>query len=290
MKIDAKTKKRIIAFQKNEITEYHIYKKLSEIEKDAKNKKVLFSIANEENKHFSKLSKFSNTFPKPNRFKIFCYITCAKVFGITFTIKFMESGENGAANAYGSFNSIPEVKALAHEEQAHERKLINLIDEERLAYMGSIVLGLNDALVEFTGALAGFTLALSNPKLIALTGAITGIAAALSMGSSEYLSTKSEVGANKHPLKASIYTGFTYLFTVVILVSPFCIFQNPLISLGVMLLCALLIIALFNFYYSVCRSESFPKRFIEMASLSFGVAFVSFLIGFALKQFMGIDV
>jgi hypothetical protein len=28
---------------------------------------------------------------------------------------------------------------------------MNLIDEERLRYVGSIVLGLNDALVEFTG-------------------------------------------------------------------------------------------------------------------------------------------
>ena len=50
--------------------------------------------------------------------------------------------------------------------------------------MGSVVLGLNDELVEFTGALAGFTLALSDHRLIALTGSITGIAAALSMASS----------------------------------------------------------------------------------------------------------
>ena len=52
----------------------------------------------------------------------------------------------------------------------------------RLEYMGSVVLGLNDALVEFTGALAGFTLALSDSRLTALTGSITGIAAALSIG------------------------------------------------------------------------------------------------------------
>ena len=40
-------------------------------------------------------------------------------------------------------------------EEEHERELIALIDEERLRDMGSVVLGLNDALVEFTGMLAG---------------------------------------------------------------------------------------------------------------------------------------
>ncbi len=96
---------------------------------------------------------------------------------------------------------------MARDEQHHEEKLIEMIDEERLQYMGSVVLGLNDALVEFTGALAGFTLALNDTKLIALTGSITGIAAALSMASSEYLSTKSEKTHNKRPVKAAIYTG-----------------------------------------------------------------------------------
>ena len=154
--------------------------------------------------------------------------------------------------------------------------------------MGSVVLGLNDALVEFTGALAGFTLALSDSRLIALTGSITGIAAALSMASSEYLSTKSEGGETKHPIKAAIYTGIAYIITVVALVAPLLI-ENVLIALGVMLAMALVIIALFNYYYSVARGESFRKRFTEMAVLSFSVAGISFLIGYALKTFTGID-
>ena len=119
---------------------------------------------------------------------------------------------------------------MANEEEVHEQKLIGLINEERLEYMGSVVLGLNDALVEFTGALAGFTLALSDSRLIALTGSITGIAAALSMASSEYLSTKSEGGETKHPIKAAIYTGIAYIITVVALVAPFILIENVLIA------------------------------------------------------------
>ena len=179
---------------------------------------------------------------------------------------------------------------LAQDEEIHEAKLIGLINEERLEYMGSVVLGLNDALVEFTGALAGFTLALSDSKLIALTGSITGIAAALSMASSEYLSTKSEGGQGKHPVKAAIYTGIAYIITVVALVTPFIIIKNVIAALILMLIMALLIIALFNYYYSVARGESFKKRFTEMAVLSFSVAAVSFLIGYALKTITGIEV
>ena len=45
-----------------------------------------------------------------------------------------------------------------------------MLDEERLRYIGSVVLGLNDALIELTGALAGLTLALQNTQLNLLLG------------------------------------------------------------------------------------------------------------------------
>ena len=286
--MEESVKKQIIIAQISEITEYIIYRKLASIEKDSANKAVLEQIASEENKHYKILQKLSGASPKPNMLKVYWYVFCARTFGLTFAIKLMESGEQGASEKYGMYD-IPEIKALAKEEQVHEQRLIALINEERLSYMGSVVLGLNDALVEFTGALAGFTLALGDHKLIALTGSITGIAAALSMASSEYLSTKSEGGdSDKHPIKASVYTGVAYLITVIALVSPFVFCSNVIISLVIMLLSALLIIAIFNFYYSVARGESFKKRFLEMAILSFSVAGVSFLIGYLLKLFTGI--
>lgn len=287
--MEESVKKQIIIAQISEITEYIIYRKLASIEKDSANKAVLEQIASEENKHYKILQKLSGASPKPNMLKVYWYVFCARTFGLTFAIKLMESGEQGASEKYGMYD-IPEIKALAKEEQVHEQRLIALINEERLSYMGSVVLGLNDALVEFTGALAGFTLALGDHKLIALTGSITGISAALSMASSEYLSTKSEGGdSDKHPIKASVYTGVAYLITVIALISPFVFCSNVIISLVIMLLSALLIIAIFNFYYSVARGESFKKRFLEMAILSFSVAGVSFLIGYLLKLFTGIE-
>lgn len=289
MNISKETKKEFIRFQQNEKTEKRVYSHLAKIEKDPENKKVLLQIAAEESAHYLILQKYTNEDVNPNRLHIFKYYWLARILGITFAIKLMESNERNAHYNYAKYKGFPELERMAKEEEVHEQKLIGFINEERLKYMGSVVLGLNDALVEFTGALAGFTLALSNSKLIALTGSITGIAAALSMASSEYLSTKSEKDESKRPAKAALYTGIAYIFTVIALVAPFILIQNVLLALGVMFAMALVIIALFNYYYSVARGESFKKRFTEMALLSFSVAGISFLIGYALKVFTGID-
>ena len=288
MDIDERTRKEFIRFQRNEITESLVYVRLASIEKDNSNRDVLLKISADEAAHGRLFKKYTNEDPTPNKWKIAKYYWLARLFGLTFAIKLMESGEANAHNNYERYSDFPELLRLALEEEEHEKELIGLINEERLEYMGSVVLGLNDALVEFTGALAGFTLALNDSKLIALTGSITGIAAALSMASSEYLSTKSENEKDKHPVKAAIYTGFAYVVTVVALVAPFILFSNVFLALGVMLAVALLIIGIFNYYYSVARSESFKKRFAEMAILSFGVAAISFLIGYLLKLFTGI--
>lgn len=282
------TLKELHQFAQAERTEYHIYHYLARREKDPHNRRTLEQLAEEEATHYKLILKESGVSAEPNKTKIFIYTLLARVLGLTFAIKLMETGEHGAVKNYSQFTEYPAIRDLARDEDAHEQKLIALINEERLAYMGSVVLGLSDALVEFTGALAGFTFALRDTKLIALTGAITGIAAALSMASSEYLSSKSE-DEGKHPLKAALYTGVAYVFTVAALVSPFALLSNVFVALGVMLAAALLLIAAFSFYYAVARGESFRRRFTEMACLSFGVAGVSFFIGYLLKTLTGIE-
>lgn len=194
-----------------------------------------------------------------------------------------------AQQAYSTHNEWKELQQIANEEKTHETKLIALINEEGLNYMGSVVLGLNDALVEFTGALAGYTFALQHSKLVALTGAITGIAAALSMAASEYLSTRTENDPAKNAIKAAVYTGIAYIITVTVLILPFVLLNNVYWGLGICLLGALLIIAIFNYYYSVVKSENFKQRFIEMSCISLGIATISFFIGYALRIFTGIE-
>jgi VIT1/CCC1 family predicted Fe2+/Mn2+ transporter len=227
---------------------------------------------------------------QPYRAKMWVYYWISRVFGLTFGIKLMERGEHGAQENYEALRRVlPEVEAMIRDENEHELALIGLLDEERLRYVGSIVLGLNDALVELTGALAGLTLALQDTRLIALTGLITGMAAALSMAASEYLSTRAE-DTRKEPLKASVFTGAAYIATVLVLIFPYLVLANYYVCLGWTLMAAVLIIALFNYYVSVARDEPFRRRFLEMAGVSLGVAGLSFGAGYLMRVFLGVEV
>ncbi|MDD5194772.1 MAG: VIT1/CCC1 transporter family protein [Candidatus Omnitrophica bacterium] len=288
--MNAEIQKKILSFQKNEITEYFIYLKLASIEKNAKNREVLKNVASDERKHYDMLKIYTKEDVAPDHFKIWKYFIIARVLGLTFGLKLMEGGEEKAQEAYGKMTSdVPEVADILKEEGAHERELLEMIDEERLKYIGSVVLGLNDALVELTGALAGLTFALANARIVATAGAITGIAASLSMAASEFLSTKSE-GEGKSPIKASVYTGIAYVLTVTILILPYLLSDNLLISLSLMLVNAVIVIFAFTFYISVAKGLNFRKRFLEMVSISLGVAALSFLIGLGVRFLLNVKV
>jgi VIT1/CCC1 family predicted Fe2+/Mn2+ transporter len=277
-------------FQRTEITEYHIYKRLAKSIKDPENRLILEKIAEDELRHAEDWKKYTQREIKPNRWDIFKYTLIGRLFGFTFGIKLMERGEQNAQANYAQLKGkIPEIDNWIREEEIHEQKLLDMLDEERLRYAGSVVLGLNDALVELTGALAGLTLALQNVKLIALSGLITGIAASLSMAASEYLATRSE-NTDKNPVRAAIYTGIAYIITVILLVLPYLLIPNYIIDLIITLAIGVLIIAVFNYYISVAKDEPFRKSFLEMAGLSLGVATFSFIIGYFIRLWLGVDI
>lgn len=283
--------KDILNQQKNEITEHFIYLKLSELSEDEHNRKILKSISEEELKHYNFWKNITKQEFRPNNLKIFKYVFLAKVFGLSFALKLMESGEEDAQKFYSKYEKkYPLVREVIEDEQNHEKKLINILKDERLNYAGSIVLGLNDALVEFTGTLAGLTFAFANSTIIATTGLIMGIAASLSMAASGYLSSKEEDNTEQNPIKSAIYTGVAYIITVALLVAPYFIFSNVYVSLIVMLLITVLIIAAYTFYISVAKEIEFKKRFLEMALISLGVALLSFIIGYSVKLIFGIEV
>ena len=283
-------KLELIKAQQREITEYHIYSRLAQTVQNEHNSKILQRIGDDELRHAKFWSRYTGREVKPNRVLVFLFYWLARIFGITFGIKLMEQGEERAQVNYTEIAKyIPEAERIAQEEDAHEQELIVLIVEELLNYVGSMVLGLNDALVELTGALAGLTFALQNNKLVALSGLITGIAASFSMAASEYLSRKSE-GKFDTALTSSMYTGAAYICTVVLLILPYFIFQNHIISLAGTLIVALLIIFCFSFYVSVVQDLSFKERFLEMAVLSMGVALISFIVGYLLQSILGVEV
>lgn len=281
-------RKALLKRQKTEITEHHIYLRLAR-KMSGENRAILERIAGDEKRHADTWRRYTKTNVKPNPAVVAFYQFLAFLFGITFALKIMERGEESAEAAYDFIGEdVAEAGTIMHEEEEHEVALVNLIDEERLKYIGSMVLGLNDALVELTGALAGFTFAMANGRLVGVAGLITGVAATLSMGASEYLSQRSDA-RELHPLKAAVYTGVAYLVTVTLLVAPYFIVGNAYVALLWTLLDAFCVILFFSFFVSVVKDTPFKPAFLEMAFISFGVAAVSFAIGLVAKRFLPAD-
>ncbi|GAB4495270.1 MAG: VIT1/CCC1 transporter family protein [Anaerolineales bacterium] len=290
MELTASLRQKILTAQRSEINGHHIYKRIAASLSEEKNRAVIEKLAADELGHYKTWKKYTNQDVAPNWLAVWFYVLVARVLGFTFGIKLMEQGEEAAQVVYEEIaQSIPEARKVRDDEEEHEEKLLGMLDEERLRYAGSVVLGLNDALVELTGALAGLTLALQNVQLIALSGLITGIAASLSMAASEYLSTRSEE-TDKHPVRAAVYTGIAYVLTVTLLILPYLLLDNEYLCLAISLTTAVLIIAVFNYYISVAKGENFRRRFTEMAGLSLSVAAFSFGIGYVIRLWLGVDV
>ncbi len=284
------TIKKMLFLQKGEITDYVIYTKLAARQKLAHNKEILTSIAKDEMSHYKFLEIYTKQKVKPSRFKVLFFFLIARIFGLTFGIKLMEKAEDATQHIYNEIkDQVEGIDKIINDEEEHERELIEALDEEKLKYISSIVLGLNDALVELTGTLAGLTLALNRTKWVAAAGLITGIAACLSMASSEYLARKQEE-TTTFAIRSSIYTGGAYLLAVILLVLPYFLIGNIYYALMTTVLVVVLIVFVFNYYISVAKDYSFKKRFLEMIVISLSVSFLSFIIGYFVNMFIGINV
>ncbi len=288
--LSPETRRQLIVAQRNELTEYHIYKRLSKNIKDRDNAKVLDKIAEDELRHYEIWKKYTDREVEPSRWEIWKFYWISRIFGITFGIKLMERGEEKAQINYEQIAlEIPEATQVKDEENDHEQELIEMIKEDKLEHIGSIVLGLNDALVEILGTLAGLTFAFQKGNLVALAGIIVGIAGALSMSSSEYLSHKSE-GNHQGAIKPAIFTGLAYIVAVVFLVAPFLIFTSPFIALIVAVIDSIFVVFVYSYYISVAKDQPFRKRFFEMVALSTAVGLLSFGLGYLVRIIFGIEI
>lgn len=293
--MDEERRARLLKLQRMEATEAEVYRRLARMQKDEVNRSILEGISLEEERHETVIAGMTGEKVLPDMRKVRRQIMLARLFGFTFSVKMMESTEQDAAAEYRELG----LDDIADEEEAHEENMIGMLDEERLRYSGSVVLGMSDALVELTGALAGLTFALQSLNLVALAGLVTGISAAFSMGASEYLSSRAEK-KSESAVKAAFFTWISYLITVLMLVSPYLLFSSgspdfqglePHIqALVCTFIIGLLIVAVFNFYVSVVEGVSFRSRFIEMAAILGVVSLISYGIGIALRGMLGVEV
>jgi VIT1/CCC1 family predicted Fe2+/Mn2+ transporter len=275
--------------QKDEVDSSLVYQRLAE-RIGGPNGEVLARFSRDEARHALAWQAYTQQSFKPRKLRVGWILFLARVLGFTFIVKFFEKGEFEATKAYKELESeIPDAAKIRADEERHEKALMGMLDEERLKFVGAMVLGMNDALVELTGALAGFAFAMRDGKIVALAGLITGVSATLSMMASSYLSAKAE--GDPAAKKSALYTGAMYLGTVALMVAPFLILPSDqvFVALALMFGIVVLIIASFNFYISVAKDLHFKERFWEMFLICVGVCVVSFGIGQVAKSLLGVD-
>ena len=279
-------------FLQHEYLDMVIYRELAKIETVPQFKRILEELMAhevEDCQFWRELSSIKEVRISP--LKIACLKLMRKVLGLTFTAKFLERNERDAVQRYTAYaeQAPPDMKArleqIINHETHHEQELIGQIREERVKFLGSMVLGVNDGLIELTGALVGFAFALQRPLQAGLFGAVTGIAASLSMAASAYMQARHEEG--RDPKKAATYTGFSYIVVVALLVLPFFLLPNIYAALGVMGIEILLLIAAFAGYGAILFDRSFKRQFGEMAAFSIGVATLAFLLGSLVRSVLG---
>lgn len=287
------SREQLLDAQRNEASEYETYSWLASRVRDESNRAILERIAGEERRHYEVFKRLTGTDVGPRRSSVFWYRTLSRGLGLSFGLRLMERGERLTQSVYARLKEqYPQLADVLLDEQRHETEILGLIEEERIAYAGSVVLGLNDALVELTGALAGLTLALRNGQVIAMTGLITGVAASMSMAASAFLSSREEADRQegRSPLKSAAYTGAAYITTVVILILPYLLISSVFWALAVMMALSILVILSYNFYIATAKGTPLWRRFGTMAGISLAVAVISFLFGMAARTIFGVDV
>ncbi len=289
--LSAAAQAAVLQSQRDEETGALIYAYMAKREKNPENSGLLKRMSTDEKMHAAYWQSISGQVIKPRRMRILFLKLLTCLLGYTFVLKSLSQGESEAVDVYELLKKeVPDASGIQADEMRHEKEIINMLNEERLQYVGAMVLGLNDALVELTGTIAGLSFALQNTRVVALSGIITGISATLSMAASNYLAERAD--GSKDALKSSIYTGIAYLITVALLVLPYLLLPDTLwaVALVLMILVVVLVILGFNYYVSVAKSVPFRRRFIEMVSISLGVALIAFIIGLVAKALLGVDI
>lgn len=272
-------------FLRDEYRDYKGYTALLSIEKNVEFRAVLLELIEHEKADVTFWEEVvGQKQVQVNGLQIWLWKMMRRTLGLTFTAKYLERGERKAAERYQQVHEIfgsehgEKIAEIVEHEKKHERDLIDQIKEEKVEFLSNIVLGLNDGLIELSGALVGFTFALGATTLAGASGLITGIAASLSMASSAYLQAKHEEDG-KDPLKAALYTGGAYAVVVALLIAPYFLFASSIAALVGMGIIVMLIIAGMSGYSAILFDRLFKNELKEMLLFSVGTAVVAFCIG-----------
>jgi VIT1/CCC1 family predicted Fe2+/Mn2+ transporter len=271
----------------NELTEHIVYHRLARMERNHGNREALERLSAQEKTHYefwkSLLPEAESKHIRPRGYTVAGISFLRVVFGVTFITKFLETHETGAVKKYQDIaSSIPEshrerFAQIIEDEKSHERELIAQLKEKRVSYIGFIVLGLADAIVEITGVHAGFLGVTGSTLIAGVAGIIVGFSAAISMGSAGFLQAKQD------PDKSAILSGFltwaSYFCSVILLALPYFLIRVMIPAFIVSTSVGIVLVAAFTFYGAVVFDRKFWREFFETVGLMLGTALATFILG-----------
>jgi len=277
----------------DEYFSHHVYRYLAKSPfVSRKLKEIIEKAAEDELKHYIFWKNIvGECASKVSILKVLLSTVIFYLFGLTVTLKFIESKESNATQLYKSLvESKPELRdeinRIIEDEEKHEKEFALSVDEGRVKYIGSITLGISDALVELTGIYTGSLGAFENTLNAGLTGLLAGVAASISMGIASYAQTKHEGRLN--PRLSAFYTFTAYLAVVIVLALPYFLISSLTIAFSVMLVLALVVVAYITFYASVLHNRNYFREFTETALLIFGVSILLYILGSVLGSVFGV--
>jgi len=274
-----------LKYAENELTEHLVYHELARREKNPLNKALLEKLSAQEKEHadFWHDLAGSDLALKPERHAVWGTMLLRDILGVTFITKFAEMHEKNSSATYREIlPTIPadkqtKLKQIIEDEQSHEQTLIGQLKEKRIAYIGFIVLGLADAIVEITGTHAGFLGVTGSTLIAGVSGVIVGFAAAISMASASYLQAKQDL--EKSPFVSAAATGISYLCSVICLALPYFLIRTMFVAFAVSTSVGILLIAGFTFYGAIVFDRKFWHEFGEAVALMLGTAIATFFVG-----------
>ena len=105
MSISEEIRQKLLAYQKSEITEHHIYRRLARMVSSPENRRILENIADDEWRHYGEWRIHTQQDVAPDRLSIWKYYLISRVFGFTYGVKLMERGEGNGTSRVAKANA-----------------------------------------------------------------------------------------------------------------------------------------------------------------------------------------
>jgi len=280
---------------RDEYIDHRVYSYLAKIEKNEERKKILENFGKMEHEHYifwKSLMKKEMKDSSLDNIRIKLFILFKYIFGLIFTIKLMERNEKRVIEEYKKLlnkfegETKQKLELIIKDEIEHENFWMNQMKDDTTRYLGFIILGLADAIIEITGVHAGFLGVTASTIIAGIAGLVVGISASLAMASAAYLQAKQAEGSN--PRISAIYTGVFYILAAVALATPYFMTHDMLVAFLSSLVIAIMLIGFFNFYSSVIFERKFAKEFLTSTTIILVTASISFIVGEFLGNIFGI--